>query len=39
MKKLFPAINKLEQEFVTGLSKKELAELSRMLRIVLHSQD
>ena len=39
MKKLFPAINLLEQEFVSGLNKKELTELGRLLRIVLHSQD
>ncbi|MCY3768469.1 MAG: MarR family transcriptional regulator [Gammaproteobacteria bacterium] len=39
MKKLFPTINALEQEFVAGLKPAELVELSRMLRIILHSQD
>ena len=39
MKKLFPAINHLEREFVGGLKKSEKMELSRMLRIILHSQD
>ncbi len=39
MKKLFPKINDLEQEFVNGLEKSEMAELTRMLRIILHSQD
>ena len=39
MKKLFPAINALEQEFVAGLTKAEQLELSRMLRIILHCQD
>ena len=39
MSKLFPTINQLEQNFVSGLSKTEQKELSRMLRIILHSQD
>ncbi len=39
MSKLFPLINSLERGFVRGLNKNELAELGRMLRIILHSQD
>lgn len=39
MKDLFPAINALEQEFVAGLKKREITELNRLLRIILHSQD
>ena len=39
MKKLFPAINNLEKEFVSELTKSELAEASRILRIILHKQD
>ncbi len=39
MKKLFPAINQLECEFVTDLKRSELHDVSRMLRIILHSQD
>ena len=38
MKKLFPAINNLEQEFVGELTKTELAEAARILRIILHKQ-
>ncbi|MEM7194542.1 MAG: MarR family transcriptional regulator [Pseudomonadota bacterium] len=39
MKKLFMEINTLEKEFVGGLSATEVTEMSRLLRIVLHSQD
>lgn len=39
MKELFPAINALEQEFVSGLEMREITELNRQLRIILHSQD
>ncbi len=39
MKKLFLQINKLEQEFVGELKKSELTDLSRLLRIVLHTPE
>jgi len=39
MKKLFPDINDLEREFVGELNQSELAETSRILRIILHTQD
>ncbi|NKB61586.1 MAG: MarR family transcriptional regulator [Gammaproteobacteria bacterium] len=39
MKKLFPAINSLEQEFVSELNQDEIREASRILRIILHTQD
>lgn len=39
MKRLFLQINRLEQEFVSELKKSELADLSRMLRIVLHTPE
>lgn len=39
MKKLFIQINQLEQEFVSELKKSELSDLSRLLRIVLHTPE
>ena len=39
MNELFLKINKLEREFVSELKQGELAELSRMLRIVLHTPE
>ncbi len=39
MNQLFLKINKLEREFVSELKPNELAELSRMLRIVLHTPE
>ena len=39
MQRLFIQINSLEQEFVSELKKSELADLSRMLRIVLHTPE
>ena len=39
MRKLFLQINQLEQDFVGELKKKEIADLSRLLRIVLHTPE
>ncbi|NKB76918.1 MAG: MarR family transcriptional regulator [Gammaproteobacteria bacterium] len=39
MKELFLAINALEREFVSELNQTEITEASRMLRIILHTQD
>ena len=39
MKELFPAINSLEQEFVSKLNKKEITEAARIMRLILHTQD
>ena len=37
MNQLFLKINQLERDFVSELKKSELSELSRLLRIVLHT--
>lgn len=39
MKKLFLRINQLEQEFVSELKNGEITDLSRMLRIMLHTTE
>lgn len=39
MRKLFLQINALEREFVAELERGELADLSRLLRIVLHTPE
>ncbi len=39
MQRLFLQINRLEQEFVSELEKNEIADLSRLLRIVLHTPE
>ena len=39
MNRLFLQINVLERDFVSELKPSELADLSRMLRIVLHTPE
>ncbi len=39
MRRLFLQINALEREFVAGLGRDELADLSRLLRIVLQTPE
>jgi hypothetical protein len=39
MKRLFLQINSLEKEFVAELKKTEIADLSRLLRIILHTPE
>ena len=39
MKQLFLKINALEKEFVSELKKSEVSELSRLLRIILHTPE
>jgi len=39
MKRLFLQINSLEKEFVAELKKSEIADLSRLLRIILHTPE